>query len=113
MRIAVFSDIHGNSVGLQAVFAQLEAHAPLDAVYALGDFLAIGPGAEDVIELLVEHDARMIRGNWDESFGGSTRTWPGYRSTCGPPCSSTTSGSPGTSRRRPSSSLQVSRSTPS
>lgn len=70
MRIAVFSDIHGNSVGLQAVFAQLKAQAPLNAIYALGDFLAIGPGADDVIELLVEHDVQMIRGNWDEVFRG-------------------------------------------
>lgn len=58
MRIAVFSDIPGNSVGLQAVFAQLKAQAPPNAIYALGDFLAIGPGADDVIELLVEHDVR-------------------------------------------------------
>lgn len=70
MRLAVFSDIHGNIVGLKAVFDYIQKHEPVDYYYALGDFLAIGPGTEDVIELLVAHNVRMIRGNWDEVFLG-------------------------------------------
>ncbi len=68
MRIALFSDIHGNVVGLQAILARLDHLGGADVLYALGDFLAVGPGAEDVIELLLERHVRMVRGNWDEVF---------------------------------------------
>ncbi len=68
MRIALFSDIHGNIVGLQAVLARLDQLQGADVLFALGDFLAIGPGTEDVLELLVSRQVRMVRGNWDEIF---------------------------------------------
>lgn len=68
MRIALFSDIHGNIVGLQAVLNRLDHLGGADVLFALGDFLAIGPGAEDVLELLVARQVRMVRGNWDEVF---------------------------------------------
>jgi predicted phosphodiesterase len=68
MRIAVFSDIHGNIVGLNAVFADLRRHEPIDYYFALGDFLAIGPGTDDLLALLRKYNTRMVRGNWDEIF---------------------------------------------
>jgi putative phosphoesterase len=68
MKIALFSDIHGNIVGLEAVLARLDQLGGADVVFALGDFLAVGPGTDDVIELLVSRQARMVRGNWDEIF---------------------------------------------
>lgn len=68
MRIALFSDLHGNIVGLQAVLARLDQLGGADVVYALGDFLAVGPGADDLLDLLAARQARMVRGNWDEIF---------------------------------------------
>jgi putative phosphoesterase len=68
MRIALFSDIHGNSVGLKAVLEHLTHQGGADVVYALGDILAPGPGAEDVLEMLDQVGATMLRGNWDELF---------------------------------------------
>lgn len=68
MRIALFSDIHGNSVGLHAVLQHIAHVGGADVYYALGDILAPGPGAEDVIELLAQYQTRIIRGNWDEVF---------------------------------------------
>lgn len=68
MRLALFSDIHGNIVGLQAVFAKLAELGGADMIFCLGDLLAIGPGTEDVLELLHKHQTRIIRGNWDEIF---------------------------------------------
>ncbi len=68
MRIALFSDIHGNIVGLKAVLNHIDHLGGADIYCALGDILAIGPGAEDVIELLHKYQTRMIRGNWDELF---------------------------------------------
>lgn len=68
MRVALFSDIHGNIVGLEAVLAKLDALGGADVIYALGDFLAIGPGHEDLLALLVARGVRMVLGNWDEVF---------------------------------------------
>ncbi len=68
MRIALFSDIHGNIVGLHAVLARLDQLGGADVLFALGDFLAIGPGADDLLDLLMTRHVRMVRGNWDEIF---------------------------------------------
>jgi predicted phosphodiesterase len=68
MRVALFSDIHGNVVGLKAILAHLAQQGGADCCYVLGDVLAPGPGAEDVMELLDQLPARILRGNWDELF---------------------------------------------
>jgi predicted phosphodiesterase len=68
MRVALFSDIHGNIVGLQTVLARIDQIGGVDAIFALGDFLAVGPGADDLLEMLISRQIRMIRGNWDEIF---------------------------------------------
>lgn len=69
MRVALFSDIHGNSVGLHAILTHLAQQGGADYYYVLGDILAPGPGAEDIIEALDQIDAQLLRGNWDELFG--------------------------------------------
>jgi predicted phosphodiesterase len=68
MRVALFSDLHGNVVGLQAVLARIDQLGGADAIFELGDFLAVGPGGDDLLELLISRQVRMIRGNWDEIF---------------------------------------------
>jgi predicted phosphodiesterase len=68
MRVALFSDLHGNVIGLQAVLARIDQLGGADALFALGDFLAVGPGGDDLIDLLLSRQVRMIRGNWDEIF---------------------------------------------
>lgn len=70
MRIALFSDIHGHITGLKAVLARLNEQGGADQIYALGDIVGGGPGAEDVIDLLLEHNAQMVLGNWDQVFCG-------------------------------------------
>jgi len=68
MRVALFSDLHGNIVGLQAVLARIDQLGGADVIFALGDFLAVGPGGDDLLDLLISRQVRMIRGNWDEIF---------------------------------------------
>ena len=65
MRLALVSDIHGNYSGLKAVFAHLKNCGGFDTLYALGDIRG-GIGTESVLDLLVENDARLIRGNAEE-----------------------------------------------
>jgi predicted phosphodiesterase len=68
MRVALFSDIHGNITGLRAILAHLEAQGGADQLYTLGDIVGGGPGTDEVIELLLSRDVFMIRGNHEEMF---------------------------------------------
>jgi len=65
MRLALISDIHGNISGLEAVLAHLKKLGGFDTLYALGDIRG-RIGTEAVLDLLIESNARMIRGNSEE-----------------------------------------------
>jgi Icc-related predicted phosphoesterase len=49
MRIAVFSDIHGNLPALEAVLADIHRQS-VDAVYCLGDLVGYAPFPNEVTE---------------------------------------------------------------
>ena len=65
-RIAILSDIHGDTTALKAVIADARALGATE-FWLLGDILLPGPGREDLFELL---DAipitAAVRGNWDD-----------------------------------------------
>jgi predicted phosphodiesterase len=63
MRIALFSDIHGNITGLKAVLAHLDELGGADLLISAGDMVA---GGEEIFDLLLEREARMVRGNHEE-----------------------------------------------
>ena len=66
MRIALFSDIHGNSVALEAVLKDIEAQGEVTAYWILGDLVALGPDPVGVLERLSGlNNALYIRGNTD------------------------------------------------
>src|SRR5438874_6489199 len=66
LRLVLLSDIHGNVTGLKTVLAHLETLGGWDGLYILGDMLGGGPGTEDVLDVLMERQAHMLRGNWEE-----------------------------------------------
>jgi putative phosphoesterase len=68
MRIAVLADIHGNLHALEAVLADLRAHAP-DLVVNLGDHVS-GPleAARAADVLMAQRDWVHIRGNHDRQL---------------------------------------------
>lgn len=68
MRIAVFSDIHGNIHALEAVWRDIQAQAP-DAVYCLGDLVGYGAYPNEVADFIREHDVPTVMGNYDEGVG--------------------------------------------
>ncbi|HBK86238.1 MAG TPA: YfcE family phosphodiesterase [Firmicutes bacterium] len=68
MRIAVFSDIHGNLPALQAVLADIEAKR-FDKAFCLGDLVGYGPWPNEVVDLLRQREIPCIQGNYDESVG--------------------------------------------
>jgi predicted phosphodiesterase len=66
MRIAVISDIHGNSIALDAVLADIKASGGIQSYWILGDLAAIGHDPAGVMERLAElPNAVFIRGNAD------------------------------------------------
>jgi len=66
VRLALISDIHGNITGLRAVLAQIQKLGGVDALYVLGDLIGLGPATDEVLDLLLENRAHMLRGNWEE-----------------------------------------------
>lgn len=66
MRIALLADIHGNTIALEAVLADISARGGTDAYWILGDLVALGPDPVGVMErLTILPGLRLIRGNTD------------------------------------------------
>jgi len=66
MRIALFADIHGNSVALQAVLDDIEARGGVNGYWILGDSCAVGYDPIGVLERLAELPNMIaIKGNAD------------------------------------------------
>lgn len=68
MRIAIFSDVHGNLPALEAVLGDIQAQ-PFDATYCLGDLVGYGPFPNEVIERISSDRIPTIMGNYDEGVG--------------------------------------------
>lgn len=71
MRVAVLSDIHGNLPALDAV---LEALAPFEEVWVLGDIVGYGPQPNEVVERLAGLPVTAVRGNHDAAAVGALST---------------------------------------
>ncbi len=65
MRVALFSDIHGNVRGLDACLDDLRAQGGADRIVGAGDYCLDGPRPRAVLERLVEIGATCVRGNTD------------------------------------------------
>ena len=71
MRVAIYSDIHGNAVALDAVLADIDAAGGVDATWVVGDLAAMGPDPVGVLERLTDlSSARFVRGNTDSYVCG-------------------------------------------
>ena len=66
MRIALISDIHGNTIALDAVLADIRAQGGVDGYWLLGDFSAMGFDPVGVLERVTKlPNAIFTRGNHD------------------------------------------------
>jgi len=68
MRIAIFSDVHGNLPALDAVLADIDARG-VDAVYCLGDLVGYAPFPNEAIARIRGARIPTIMGNYDEGVG--------------------------------------------
>jgi predicted phosphodiesterase len=64
VRIAVFSDVHGNLHALEAVLDSLDAESP-DTVWCLGDVVGYGPRPNRCCALVAERADLCLIGNHD------------------------------------------------
>ena len=74
MRIAVFSDIHGNLRGLDACLEDLAEQGGADKIVAAGDLCLDGPRPREVLERLERIGAEAVRGNTDRMIGETEET---------------------------------------
>src|SRR3954452_1034934 len=65
MKIAVMSDIHGFSLALEVVRADLREQGPFEEVIVAGDLCVVGPDPQGVIDTIREEGWTAIQGNTD------------------------------------------------
>jgi len=76
-RIAILSDIHGNSIALKAVLDDIQKNGSVDAHWVLGDLAAIGHDPIRTVEMLAQlPNASFIRGNTDRYLVTGERPTP-------------------------------------
>lgn len=67
-RIALLSDMHGNSAATEAVLREIGAEAP-DETICLGDLVGYGARPNQVIDLVLERGIPTVMGNYDDGVG--------------------------------------------
>ena len=72
MRVAIFSDVHGNLPALEAVLDDIRRRRP-DATYCLGDLVGYGPFPNEVIGRIHSEQVPTIMGNYDDGVGYDPR----------------------------------------
>lgn len=68
MKLAVFSDIHGNLQGLKAVLADIESRGA-DVIWCGGDLVGYGANPGEVIDTIRQLGIPTIMGNYDDGVG--------------------------------------------
>jgi len=68
MRVAVFTDIHGNLPALEASLAAIDAIG-VDQSYCGGDLVGYGPNPNEVRALIEDRGIPTIYGNYDYAIG--------------------------------------------
>jgi predicted phosphodiesterase len=72
LRVALFSDVHGNLRGLEACLTDLTEQGGADLIVGAGDYCMDGPQPREVLERIAETGAICVRGNTDRRIGAGT-----------------------------------------
>jgi len=67
MRYALLSDIHSNLPALEAVLADIDTRADVDAIYHLGDLVGYAPMPNETVELIRRRCIAGVAGNYDST----------------------------------------------
>jgi predicted phosphodiesterase len=68
---AVFSDVHGNLPGLEAILADIERRG-IARTLSLGDLVGYGPSPNEVAGLVRDSGIPSLMGNYDQGIGFET-----------------------------------------
>ena len=68
MKIALFSDIHGNAIALEAVLKDI-CTRDVDLTFCLGDLVGYGAYPNEVIDLIRKNHIPTVMGNYDDGVG--------------------------------------------
>ena len=67
MRLAVFSDIHGNVEALNAIMSDIKKNK-IDKIICLGDSIGIGPNSKECLDVLINNKVETVLGNYELYF---------------------------------------------
>jgi predicted phosphodiesterase len=67
LKYALISDVHANLPALEAVLADVDRRADVDALYHLGDLVGYAPWPDEVVALLRERAVPGVAGNYDST----------------------------------------------
>ena len=67
MKIAIFSDIHGNLQALRAILQDAQEER-VDKMICLGDVIAIGPNSKECLDLIINYNITLLLGNHELYF---------------------------------------------
>lgn len=73
MRVAIMSDIHGFSLALDRVLADIEGQGRFDHIVVAGDLCEGGPAPDDVLHRLEELSIPCVQGNTDADIADGSR----------------------------------------
>lgn len=68
MKLAIFSDVHGNIHALKSVWEDIEQRNP-EEIYCLGDLVGYGAFPNEVIEFVRARSIPTVMGNYDQGVG--------------------------------------------
>jgi predicted phosphodiesterase len=86
VRIALLSDIHGNSIALDAVLADIERRGGAEHHWVLGDLVALGHDPVGVLDRITSlPGAKFVRGNTDRYVVTGARPRPSLDDVIGNP----------------------------
>jgi len=81
MKVAVLSDIHGFSLALDRVLADIATEPGIDRMVIAGDLCEVGPDPRGVLERVATLDAVVLQGNTDRDVANGSRDSEGIRFT--------------------------------
>ena len=67
MRIAIFSDIHGNKEALKSIIDDINNNN-IDEIICLGDTIGIGPNPKECMDMIISNNIKMVLGNHELYF---------------------------------------------
>lgn len=76
LKIAVFSDVHGNLLALETVLADIQYLGPFNAIVAAGDHCLNGPFPAESFDLVMQFASHVLYGNTDRDIVNNGKSDP-------------------------------------